>query len=152
MASLISVNALNQWSVENQLAAVESWLGLKLCLKSIRAALLFPLKGLYFRVNSTNLPSCPIWQSCLPPTKNTPLLLFEVLSPSTRIRDFGEKLPCYKQIPSLQHILYLETDNVKVFHFQRREDRLWLEGIYTDKSDKIVLPYGTITLGELYVD
>jgi len=84
--------------------------------------------------------------------ERTPLLLFEVLSPSTRIRDFGEKLPCYKQIPSLQHILYLETDNVKVFHSHRREDGLWVEGIYTDKSDKIVLPYGTVTLGELYVE
>ena len=81
--------------------------------------------------------------------ERTPLLLFEVLSPSTRI---SEKLPCYKQIPSLQHIIYLETENVKVFHFQRREDGLWLEGIYTDKNDQIALPYGTITLGELYVD
>lgn len=84
--------------------------------------------------------------------ERTPLLLFEVLSPSTRIRDFGEKLPCYKQIPSLQHILYLETDNVKVFHFHRREDDLWVEGIYTDKSDRIELPYGAIGLGELYVE
>lgn len=84
--------------------------------------------------------------------ERTPLLLFEVLSPSTRIRDFGEKLPCYKQIPSLQHILYLEADSVKVFHFHRQEDGLWLEGIYTDKSDRIELPYRSIGLGELYVD
>jgi len=84
--------------------------------------------------------------------ERTPLLLFEVLSPSTRIRDFGEKLPCYKQIPSLQHILYLETDNVKVFDFHRREDGLWLEAIHTDKSDQIELPHGTIGLGELYVE
>lgn len=84
--------------------------------------------------------------------ERTPVLLFEVLSPSTRIRDFGEKLPCYKQIPSLQHIIYLETDEVKVFHFQRREDGLWLEAILTDKSDQMALPHGTIALEELYVD
>ena len=84
--------------------------------------------------------------------ERTPLLLFEVLSPSTRVRDLDEKLPCYKQVPTLQHILYLETDTVKVCHFQRQDGNQWLETIYTDKAGEISLPHGTVSLAELYVD
>lgn len=40
--------------------------------------------------------------------EKAPLLLIEVLSDSTRNYDFGTKLPCYKKIHSLQHILYVE--------------------------------------------
>jgi Uma2 family endonuclease len=80
----------------------------------------------------------------------TPFILFEVLSPSTRVRDFGEKLPCYKQIPSLKHIFYLETEEVKVHHIQRQNTTQWLETIYTARSEKITLENGEIDLEQLY--
>lgn len=48
-----------------------------------------------------------------------PWLIVEILSPSTRWRDWGEKLEFYKQIPALQHVLYIEQDKPSVNHFQR---------------------------------
>lgn len=58
----------------------------------------------------------------------TPVLLFEVLSKNTRSYDFGDKLPCYKKIPSLRQILYVELMQVEVTVFERIEETgQWLE-------------------------
>jgi len=58
----------------------------------------------------------------------TPVLLFEVLSKNTRLYDFGDKLPCYKKIPSLRQILYVELLHTEVTVFERIEETgQWLE-------------------------
>ena len=58
----------------------------------------------------------------------TPVLLFEVLSKNTRSYDFGDKLPCYKKIPALRQILFVELMQVEVTVFERVEETgQWLE-------------------------
>ena len=48
-----------------------------------------------------------------------PKLIFEVLSPSTRRLDQGEKLVGYQSIPSLQSYLLVEQDEPLVVHYRR---------------------------------
>jgi len=80
-----------------------------------------------------------------------PVLLFEVLSLSTRARDFGEKLPCYKKIPSLHQIVFLEQHNMEVILFERLEGQnRWLETTLTQPDDIIAVHGQPISLREIY--
>lgn len=80
----------------------------------------------------------------------TPIVVFEVLSPSTRVRDLGEKLPCYKQIEGIEHILYVDGATVKVHHMQRQGDNQWLETVYTEKEVHFEINGKPIKIGDLY--
>lgn len=81
----------------------------------------------------------------------TPIILFEVLSPSTRIRDWGEKLPCYKQIPSLQKILYVDGERLSI-HFMERlsENGKWLESAYNEPEDSFKIGEKMLSLKDVY--
>jgi len=48
-----------------------------------------------------------------------PVLVVEVLSPSTRARDSGAKLEDYFRLPGLVHYLILKTDTRTVIHHRR---------------------------------
>jgi len=80
----------------------------------------------------------------------TPIVVFEVLSPSTRVRDLGEKLPCYKQIGGIEHILYVDGATVKVHHMQRQGDNQWLETVYTEREEHFEINGKPIKIGDLY--
>ena len=81
-----------------------------------------------------------------------PILLFEVLSPSTRSYDFGTKLPCYKQINSLQTIIYLETSEPKVLVMERLSPNQWKETTYTKETDTFLINGQSISLKDIYFD
>jgi Uma2 family endonuclease len=48
-----------------------------------------------------------------------PIIVVEVLSPSTRARDAGAKLEDYFRLPSVRHYLILKTENQTVIHHAR---------------------------------
>lgn len=52
-------------------------------------------------------------------TVRNPSTLVEVLSPSTRVYDLGEKLQHYKTIASLKEVLFIEQERVDVLHVRR---------------------------------
>ncbi len=81
----------------------------------------------------------------------TPIVLFEVLSPSTRVRDWGEKLPCYKQIPSLQQILYIDSERPRITVMERLEgpDK-WLETAYDKLEDGFKVGEKMLSLKDVY--
>jgi Uma2 family endonuclease len=60
-----------------------------------------------------------------------PLVIVEILSPSTEAYDRGKKFEHYQQIDSLTEYVLITQDAVRVEHF-RREDGGWL---YTELSD-----------------
>ncbi len=66
--------------------------------------------------------------SCAPfsaePWCPDPVLIVEVLSDGTRGHDTGVKLPVYRRLPSVRHILLVETREVRVEHW-RREGEGW---------------------------
>lgn len=48
-----------------------------------------------------------------------PVIVVEVLSPSTRARDAGAKLEDYFRLPSVRHYLLLKTENQTLIHHER---------------------------------
>ena len=66
--------------------------------------------------------------------QDRPVLVIEVLSPSTRLYDLDEKLNAYTQIPTLRYYLILEQHQPIAILLRRNEnlfERLQLEGIET---------------------
>ena len=65
-----------------------------------------------------------------------PIVIVEVLSPSTEASDRGEKFAHYRQLPSLQEYVLVAQDQIRVEHY-RRQERQW---IFTDfeKHDEIL--------------
>lgn len=51
-----------------------------------------------------------------------PVIVVEVLSPSTRSVDTGAKLSDYFRVPSIQHYLVVRTDRREVMHHSRAAD------------------------------
>ena len=51
-----------------------------------------------------------------------PVIVVEVLSPSTRARDAGAKLEDYFRLPSVRHYLLLRTDTRSAIHHARSKD------------------------------
>ncbi|APH70295.1 Uma2 family endonuclease [Aquibium oceanicum] len=56
---------------------------------------------------------------------NEPLLIAEVLSPSSYTRDFGEKVIDYGTVDSLLHYLVLSQDEARVWVWSREADGIW---------------------------
>lgn len=54
-----------------------------------------------------------------------PLLIAEVVSPSTMAIDFGDKTEEYKTIASLRHYMVLAQDEPRVWLWTRRSDGNW---------------------------
>ena len=67
-----------------------------------------------------------------------PLIVVEVLSPSTMDTDRGGKLAFYKRLPTLRHIVLVYQDQVRAEHY-RRTDVGWELETLTAPSDQLVL-------------
>lgn len=80
-----------------------------------------------------------------------PWLVVEVLSKSTRNQDWAEKLPKYKKISSLQHILYIEQDHpyVSVFH-RKGNTAIWENIDYDNLEQSLMLENQEIKLAHIY--
>ena len=80
-----------------------------------------------------------------------PLLIVEVLSPTTETADKEDKRIAYQAIESLEEYLLIAQDKVEVTRYARRGD-LWFRDILTDLSASLELSSlsHTITLAELY--
>ena len=56
-----------------------------------------------------------------------PLVIVEILSPSTRVSDLGPKRIQYQSIPSMLHYLAVEQDEQKIMLWSRQPDGAWSE-------------------------
>lgn len=65
-----------------------------------------------------------------------PILLIEVVSPTTERTDRREKLSAYLSIPSLQEYLLIMQDRIEV-KFHRRGENRWQEEFYRDIADNV---------------
>ena len=84
--------------------------------------------------------------------ETTPVVLFEVLSKNTRTYDFGTKLPCYKNIPSLRHILYIEVEKPSVIVYDRQSPNSWKDTEYTQENDTFLIDGQPIALKDIYLN
>lgn len=80
-------------------------------------------------------------------TATNPVVLVEVLSPGTREYDLGDKRKRYEAIPTVGHIVYLETETAKVIVVSRGSEVTFegLDAVATLEAIGVELP-----LAELY--
>ncbi|TFF17790.1 Uma2 family endonuclease [Jiella endophytica] len=84
---------------------------------------------------------------------NQPVLIAEILSPSSLATDFGEKAEEYTALESLEHYLVLSQDEPRVWLWSRGEDGAFGKPEMTAGSDETVTLAGlgiTLALAEIY--
>jgi len=68
-----------------------------------------------------------------------PVVIVEVLSPTTRSYDRGDKFALYRAIPGLQDYLLVDSEQRLVEHYRRLVGGEWLLHEYRDSDDEVVL-------------
>jgi Uma2 family endonuclease len=66
-----------------------------------------------------------------------PILVIEVLSPSTEAYDRGEKFAIYRALSSLQEYVLVAQDRLSVEVFTRQRDNRWLLAAYSTPEDEV---------------
>jgi Uma2 family endonuclease len=81
-----------------------------------------------------------------------PTVVVEVLSPSTRNFDLGEKAKLYRRLPSLREFLIVEQERVFVEHYRRLEDGSWQIVVHAEANPVIRLDSlgAEVVVAELY--
>lgn len=81
-------------------------------------------------------------------------LAAEVLSPSTRNYDRGDKFQYYRSIPEFQDYLLIEQDRISVEHYSQIETQKWSLTEYTNIEDAIQFESlgCDIALADIYED
>jgi Uma2 family endonuclease len=78
-----------------------------------------------------------------------PVIIVEVLSPSTGRRDQGRKLADYFRLPSVAHYLIIDPDDVLVIHHQRHGEDI-LTRICREGTIALDPPGIEVAVGEIY--
>jgi Uma2 family endonuclease len=83
-----------------------------------------------------------------------PLVIFEVVSPSSVQTDYVDKLREYKSLESLQEYIIVEQDKNYLVHYQRFSANEWTETKIETDNDFLYLPTVAIKLAmqEIYED
>jgi Uma2 family endonuclease len=81
-----------------------------------------------------------------------PLLVVEVLSPSSEAYDRGKKFELYRSLKSLREYLLVHQDRRHVEHYSKLDDGSWLLREYSGRDGSILVPRlnATIPLADLY--
>ena len=70
----------------------------------------------------------------------TPIVIVEVLSPGTQLRDRREKLDAYRDLPSLRDYLMIAPERVSVEHYARTDEaEVWRNRHSTRRAQRIRL-------------
>ena len=81
-----------------------------------------------------------------------PVVVVEVLSPSTRARDAGAKLQDYFRLDSVRHYILLRTDTQSAIHHVRDADGKISTTIVTEGELKLEPPGITLRLSDVFAD
>ena len=68
-----------------------------------------------------------------------PIVIVEVLSPSTEAYDRGEKFAHYRQLTSLQEYVLVAQDQIRVEHY-RRQEKQWIFTDFEKHDEMLPLP------------
>ena len=75
-----------------------------------------------------------------------PLLLIEVLSPSTEQYDRGMRFRRHQLIPSFAEYLLIAQDRPRIEHYLRQDDSSWVQTVSEDLAATLTLPTINCTL------
>ena len=86
--------------------------------------------------------------------KEDPILIAEVLSPSTEAHDRGDKFVAYRRFAGLKTVLFLSQDRAHVECFTRGEDGRWVLSEASGETARLALPAFDfeLALADLYRD
>ena len=123
------------------------------------------LKGKDCRIRASNLRTAsPFFKSFMYPDSTivcgeaqlsddnfdvlqNPIVAFEVFSKSSMGNDFGRKFMYYKQIPSLQEYVLIDSfQKVEVHIYRRNPDNTWTFQTYNRPEDSLVLRSVSISI------
>lgn len=80
-----------------------------------------------------------------------PSIIVEVMSESTKEFDLVNKLPCYQQISSVQHIVYIEQNHAEIMVYSRtNKPNEWLLQRFNALSDDFNLLNKSFSLKDIY--
>ena len=79
-----------------------------------------------------------------------PVIVAEVLSPSTQADDTGIKLESYFALPSVQHYLVLSTQAQRIIHYSRSSDGRLLTGLHVTGAVDLLHPGITVLVDDIY--
>lgn len=85
--------------------------------------------------------------------RNEPILIVEVISPSTKEIDRREKLLFYQKMPSVQEYAVVEQEKMHVEVHRRQPNGTWITYYFNQNADEAVEFQSvelTLTLGEIY--
>lgn len=78
--------------------------------------------------------------------REEPILIVEVVSPSTRQTDHREKLRVYQQIPTVQEYVIIEQDRMLVELHRRQPDGRWITYFYNESDLDEILEFQSVNL------
>lgn len=79
-----------------------------------------------------------------------PIIVVEIISPTTGRNDRTRKLAGYFNLPSIRHYLIVDPDDTLVVHHERGENGVVRTHVITDGAVKLNPPGLEFTLSELY--
>ena len=86
--------------------------------------------------------------------RNEPILIVEVISPSTQEIDRREKLLFYQQMPSVQEYIVVEQQKMLVEIHRRQPDATWITYYFNHENADEAIDFKsvelTITLAEIF--
>lgn len=78
--------------------------------------------------------------------RTTPLLVIEVVSPSTRQIDRREKLHAYQQMPSVLEYVIVEQDKMHIEIHRRQPNGNWITYFYNDNDLEVDIEFESVGL------
>lgn len=83
-----------------------------------------------------------------------PAAIIEILSPTTKSYDRGDKFNLYRQIPTLQEYILIDSESVSIEHFIKTNVHEWVLTEWKDITHSFIIKTVAIpvTLQELYLD
>jgi len=110
--------------------------------------------GIAFRIKGKSCqPFGPDMRINIPEnTLYTCPVLIEILSPSTKNNDQGEKFRLYRDIPSLKEYILVDTDLVRIYAFRINSGGHWELEEYKSLKDQLSLVSieGIIPIADIY--
>ncbi len=81
-----------------------------------------------------------------------PLVIFEVLSKSTHLKDRNKKFDSYLKLESLTDYILVEQNEMRIEHYSKKADNEWRFRILSNETDELILDSVKckITLAEVY--
>lgn len=78
--------------------------------------------------------------------REEPVLVIEIISPSTQQTDRREKLRAYQQIPSVREYAVVEQDKIYIELHRRQPDGRWITYFYNEGDEELTFESVDLTL------